>query len=254
MDIFNLQGKVALVTGAGSGLGRQFATTLANAGASVAVAARRREKLAETRDIIAANGGKAICLELDVTDSLSVTNCIRETVSELGVPDILVNNAGVAAQNLVVQMADKEWDKVIDTNVNGVFRVARAVAQAMIKNGVGGSIVNIASVLGFGVAPSLSHYAASKAAVVSMTKSFALEWVHYGIRVNAIAPGYFKTEMNSAVIESERGPDLIKRVPMKRIGELHELDGALLLLASDAGSFMTGSVIAVDGGHLCKSL
>jgi NAD(P)-dependent dehydrogenase (short-subunit alcohol dehydrogenase family) len=254
MDIFNLQGKVALVTGAGTGLGRQFATTLAGAGATVALAARRREKLSETRDIISANGGTAICLDLDVTDSLSVTNCVRETVSEFGVPDILVNNAGVAAQNFVVQMDDAEWEKVINTNINGVFKVAREVVKEMIKGGKGGSIVNIASILGFGVAPTLSHYGASKAAVVSMTKSFALEWVRYGIRVNAIAPGYFKTDMNKDVIDSERGTELTMRVPMRRIGELHELDGALLLLASNAGSFMTGSTITVDGGQLSKSL
>jgi NAD(P)-dependent dehydrogenase (short-subunit alcohol dehydrogenase family) len=254
MDMFNLQGKTALITGAGSGLGRQFATTLASAGASVALAARRREKLDETRDLIREQGGNAICVELDVTDPLSVTSCIRAVESEIGVPDILVNNAGVAAQNLVVEMEDNEWEYVTNTNINGVFKVARAVAKAMIEAKKPGSIVNIASILGFRNAPGLSHYAASKAAVVSMTKTFSLEWVYYGIRVNAIAPGYFETDMNTGVIRSERGKDLIKRIPMKRIGELHELDGALLLLASDAGSFMTGSTITVDGGQLCNSL
>ncbi len=254
MDIFNLQGKVALVTGAGTGLGRQFATTLAGAGASIALAARRREKLDETRNIIAEQGGTAICLELDVTDSISVTNCVSQIEDELGTPDILVNNAGVAAQNLVVEMDDDEWDKVINPNVNGVFTVARAVAKSMIGAEKPGSIVNIASILGFRNAPGLAHYAASKAAVVSMTKTFALEWVHYGIRVNAIAPGYFETDMNRIVIQSERGKQLLKRIPMKRVGELEELNGALLLLASDAGSFMTGSTITVDGGHVCNSL
>ena len=254
MNMFDLQGKTALVTGAGTGLGRQFATTLASAGASVALAARRREKLDETRDLIKEQGGSAICVELDVTDPLSVTSCVRAVESELGVPDILVNNAGVAAQNLVVEMEDNEWEYVLNTNVNGVFKVARAVAKAMIEAKKPGSIINLASVLGFRNAPGLSHYAASKAAVVSMTKNFALEWVYYGIRVNAIAPGYFETDMNTGVIRSERGAELVKRIPMKRIGELHELDGALLLLASDAGSFMTGSTITVDGGHLCNSL
>lgn len=254
MNMFDLQGKSALITGAGTGLGRQFAITLASAGASVALAARRREKLDETRDLIKEQGGTAICVELDVTDPLSVTSCVRAVESELGVPDILVNNAGVAAQNLVVEMEDNEWEYVLNTNVNGVFKVARAVAKAMIEARKPGSIINLASVLGFRNAPALSHYAASKAAVVSMTKTFALEWVYYGIRVNAIAPGYFETDMNTGVIRSERGDELIKRIPMKRIGELHELDGALLLLASDAGSFMTGSTITVDGGHLCNSL
>lgn len=254
MDTFNLKGKTALVTGAGTGLGRQFATTLANAGASVALAARRRDKLDGTRDIIQGKGGTAICIEMDVTDTLSVSDGLRTMESELGTPDILVNNAGVAAQNLVTEMDADEWRRVIDTNVNGVFNVAQAVAKAMIEAQKPGSIVNIASVLGFRNAPALSHYAASKAAVVSMTRSFALEWVYYGIRVNSIAPGYFETDMNTAVIQSERGKELLKRIPMKRVGELHELDGALLLLASDAGSFMTGSTITVDGGHLCNSL
>jgi len=254
MELFNLQGKIALVTGAGSGLGRQFATTLASAGATVALAARRREKLDETRDLIKEQGGTAICVELDVTDPLSVISCVRSVESEIGVPDILINNAGVAAQNLVVDMDDKEWEYVTNTNINGVFKVARAVAKAMIEAKKPGSIVNIASILGFRNAPGLSHYAASKAAVVSMTRTFALEWVYYGIRVNSIAPGYFETEMNTGVIRSERGKELIKRIPMKRIGESHELDGAVLLLASDAGSFMTGSTITVDGGQLCNSL
>jgi NAD(P)-dependent dehydrogenase (short-subunit alcohol dehydrogenase family) len=254
MDMFGLQGKTALVTGAGTGLGRQFATTLAAAGATVALAARRREKLDETRRLVKEIGGTAICLELDVTDSRSVTSCVRAVESELGTPNILVNNAGIAAQNMLVDIDDEEWNKVIDTNVNGVFKVAREVAKAMIEAKQPGSIVNIASVLGFRNAPTLSHYAASKAAVVSMTKTFALELVQFGIRVNAIAPGYFETDMNTDMIRSERGQHLLKRIPMRRVGELRELDGALLLLASEAGSFMTGSTITVDGGHLCNSL
>lgn len=254
MDMFGLQGKTALVTGAGTGLGRQFATTLAAAGATVALAARRREKLDETRRLVEEIGGTAICLELDVTDSRSVTSCVRAVESELGTPNILVNNAGIAAQNMLVDIDDEEWNKVIDTNVNGVFKVAREVAKAMIEAKQPGSIVNIASVLGFRNAPTLSHYAASKAAVVSMTKTFALELVQFGIRVNAIAPGYFETDMNTDMIRSERGQHLLKRIPMRRVGELRELDGALLLLASEAGSFMTGSTITVDGGHLCNSL
>lgn len=254
MDRFSLQDKVALVTGAGTGLGRQFATTLAAAGASVALAARRREKLDETRAMIEDRGGRAICLDLDVADTLSVTNCVREVESELGVPHVLVNNAGVANQNFVVETTDEDWNKVIDTNLTGVFKVSRAVAEAMIRAKVQGSIINIASILGFAVAPTLSSYSASKAGVVSLTRTCATEWVRFGIRVNAIAPGYFITDMNSAAFETERGEQLISQIPMRRVGDLHELDGPLVLLASDAGGFMTGSTITVDGGQMAAGL
>lgn len=254
MSLFDLRGKVALVTGAGTGLGQQFAITLASAGAEVALAARRRDKLVETQDAIANQGGKSVCFELDVTDSLSVTSCVRAVVSELGEPDVLINNAGVATQSLVVETEDDEWNRVIDTNINGVMRVSREVVRSMIKADKSGSIVNIASVLGFRNAPALAHYAASKAAVVSMTKTFALEWAPFGIRVNAIAPGYFETDMNRGVLNSDLAPKLIRKIPMGRTGELSELAGPLLLLASDAGSFMTGSTVTVDGGHLCSSL
>ena len=188
MDLFNLDGKVALITGAGSGLGRQFAATLSGAGATVVLAARRRVKLEQTAESIRANGGSAICLELDVTDSLSVTNCIRETVSEAGVPDILVNNAGIAKQAFLTDISEDDWDAVLDTNLKGVFMMAQATAKSMITAGKPGSIVNIASILGLRVSKALGSYIAAKSAVVSLTKAMAIEWSRNHIRVNAIAP------------------------------------------------------------------
>ena len=251
---FSLDGKTALVTGAGSGLGRQFAQVLAEAGARVVLAARRREKLEETAQLIADHGGSASCVDLDVSDSASVNNCFAEIESSAGAVDILVNNAGIARQDFLVDMNEEDWDAVIDTNLKGVFLVAQKAAQAMIKAEKPGSIINIGSILGLRVSKALSSYIAAKSGVIHMTKAMALEWAQFGIRVNAIAPGYFVTEMNQEQFESGAGEILVKRVPLRRIGDVEELSGAILLLASDAGSFMTGSTIAVDGGQLCNSL
>lgn len=255
MDLFKLDGKVALITGAGSGLGRQFAETLSDAGASVVLAARRREKLEETAELVRNKGGNAICLELDVTDSLSVTNCVRETTSEFGTPDILVNNAGIAKQAFLTDISEDDWDAVLDTNLKGVFMVAQAVVKSMINADKHGSIINIASVLGLRVSKALGSYIAAKSAVVQLTKAMAIEWSRYNIRVNALAPGYFITEMNQEQFADGSAEDfLMRRVPMSRVGDLREIAGPLLLLASDAGSYMTGSIITVDGGHVCSSL
>jgi len=254
MDRFRVDDKVALITGAGSGLGRHFARTLADAGASVVLAVRRRDKLAETASMIRKAGGSAVCLDLDVTDSASVRSCFNEMLAEVGAPDIVVNNAGVARQAFLADHSEEDWDAVIDTNLKGVFLVAQAAARAMIKAEKPGSIINIASILGFRVARTLGAYIAAKSAVVNLTKTMALEWVRNGIRVNAIAPGYFMTEINEKQFEQGAGQELVKRIPMERIGDLEELSGPLLLLASDAGSFMTGSTVTVDGGQLCSSL
>jgi NAD(P)-dependent dehydrogenase (short-subunit alcohol dehydrogenase family) len=254
MDRFRVDGKVALVTGAGSGLGRQFATTLAEAGATVAVAARRREKLEETAALIEDLGGKSLCLELDVTDTLSITSCVRHVTSELGAPDILVNNAGIARQGFLTDISEEDWDAVLDTNLKGVFMVAQAVAKEMMRAKKGGSIINIASILGLGVSKALASYIAAKAGVINLTKAMALEWTRANIRVNALAPGYFVTEINEKQFE-QGAHELVKQaVPMGRVGEMPEISGPLLLLASDAGSYMTGSIVAVDGGHLVRSL
>ena len=255
MDLFKLDGKVALITGAGSGLGRQFAETLSDAGASVVLAARRREKLEETAELVRNKGGNAICLELDVTDSLSVTNCVRETTSEFGTPDILVNNAGIAKQAFLTDISEDDWDAVLDTNLKGVFMMAQAVVKSMINADKHGSIINIASVLGLRVSKALGSYIAAKSAVVQLTKAMAIEWSRYNIRVNALAPGYFITEINQEQFADGSAEEfLMRRVPMSRVGDLREIAGPLLLLASDAGSYMTGSIIAVDGGHVCSSL
>lgn len=254
LNRFRVDGKVALVTGAGTGLGRQFALSLAEAGASVALAGRRREKLKETAALIDEIGARSICLDLDVTDALSVTSCVREVGAELGVPDILVNNAGIARQAFLTDISEEDWDAVLDTNLKGVFLVAQAVARAMIMAEKPGSIINIASILGLGVSKALASYIAAKSGVVHLTKAMALEWCRNGIRVNAIAPGYFVTEINEKAFD-QGAHELVKQhVPMGRVGEMAEISGPLLLLASDAGSYMTGSIVTVDGGHLVKSL
>ena len=254
LDRFRVDGKVALVTGAGSGLGRQFAVSLAEAGASVAHGARRREKLRETAALVEAAGGKAICIDLDVTDSLSVTSCIREVESELGTPDIMVNNAGIAKQAFLTDISEEDWDAVLDTNLKGVFLMAQATARAMMIAEKPGSIINIASILGLGVCKALGSYIAAKAGVVQLTKAMALEWVRNDIRVNALAPGYFVTEINEKAFEQGAHELVREHVPMGRVGDLAEISGPMLLLASDAGSYITGSILTVDGGHLIKSL
>lgn len=254
LDRFRVDGKTALVTGAGSGLGRQFAVTLAEAGASVALAARRREKLKETAALIEEAGGKSICIDLDVTDSLSVTSCVREVQSEFGTPDILVNNAGIARQGFLTDTSEEDWDAVLDTNLKGVFLMAQATAKAMIIDEKHGSIINIASILGLGVSKALGSYIAAKSGVIQLTKAMALEWTRNKIRVNAIAPGYFVTEINEKAFEQGAHELVRQHVPMGRVGDLEEISGPLLLLASDAGSYMTGSILTVDGGHLIKSL
>jgi NAD(P)-dependent dehydrogenase (short-subunit alcohol dehydrogenase family) len=254
MDRFRLDNKIALVTGAGSGLGRQFAQTLSEAGATVVLAARRTEKLEETAESIRNTGGTAICLSLDVTDSASVTKCFKDMIAEAGVPEVVVNNAGIARQAFMTDITEDDWDAVLDTNLKGVFLVAQAAARAMIAGKIQGSIINIASVLGLRVSKALASYAAAKAGVVHLTKAMALELSRDNIRVNALAPGYFVTEINQESFDQGAGEIVKKIVPLGRVGELVEIGGPLLLLASDAGSYMTGSIVAVDGGHLCGSL
>ena len=249
-SLFGLDGSVALVTGASSGLGARFAKALAKAGASVLLAARREDRLQAQVDAIAADGGKAAAVSLDVTDEVAVKEAFDAAEAAFGPVDILVNNAGIARMGLVADLSTEDWDAVIGVNLRAVFLVAREGARRMIEQEAGGSIVNIASILGERAMKGGAAYCASKAGVIQLTRSMALELARHGIRVNAIAPGYFETEMNEEYFETERGQTMIKGIPMRRVAGPEELDAALLMLAGAGGSYITGSVVAVDGGHM----
>ncbi|PRB82830.1 SDR family NAD(P)-dependent oxidoreductase [Pseudomonas sp. MYb185] len=252
---FDLTGKTALVTGASSGLGAHFAKVLAGAGARVVVTARRIERLQALVDELQEQGKQAIALPMDVTDADSVGRAFDQAEQQWGLVDILVNNAGIGDPVMFLNMTEGNWRSMIDTNLDGAWRVAHRASLAMAKAGQGGCVVNIASILGLRVGTALSHYAVAKAGVVQLTKAMAMELARNDIRVNAIAPGYFRTEMNGDYFDTAKGQEYIRsKVPMRRLGRLEELDGALLLLASEAGSFITGSIINVDGGHLNNSL
>lgn len=246
---FSLDGRCALVTGASSGLGRHFALVLARAGAKVAIAARRVERLEALAAEIRSAGGTAAVIALDVTDPAQVPRAFDAAEAALGPVDILVNNAGVAKGTWFTSITEESWREVLDVNLDGVFRVGREAAERMAARKAGGSIVNIASVLGLGVLKAVAPYAVSKAAVIQMTKAMALELARDGIRVNALAPGYVETELNAEYLASDAGKRMIGHVPLGRAGQLEDLDGALLLLVSDAGRYMTGSVIVIDGGQ-----
>lgn len=254
-SLFDLTGQVAFVTGASSGLGAHFAQTLAGAGAKVAIGARRADRLSELAAKIEAADGRALPVELDVTDAESVTRAVTIAEEELGAVSILVNNAGIPPKDLSLEMEEAEWDRVMDTNLKGAWLMAREVGKHMVRHGKGGRIINIASVLGWRtVAKRVQSYAVSKAGMVSLTETLALELGRDGILVNAIGPGYIKTELNTAFLESEPGARIQKRVATGRFGEPEDLDGALLLLAGPAGAYITGAVIAVDGGLTLSTL
>jgi len=250
----SLEGRSALITGASSGLGRAFADMLARAGAAVALAARRRDSLEEARQQIEAAGGRAIAVAMDVTNATSVAAAVDDAAQWQGRLDILINNAGVTLTKPFLELAEAEWDQQVDTNLKGAFLVAQAAAKIMRQQASGGAIVNIASILGLRVAGQVAAYLTSKAGVVHLTKGMALELARHRIRVNALCPGYIETDLNRAFFASDTGSALIKRIPQRRLGQLSELEGPLLLLCSDAGSYMTGAVLAVDGGHLVSSL
>ena len=244
-----LDGKTALVTGASSGLGAHFAQLLAGQGVAVTLAARRADKLADLAARITDAGGTADAIDLDVSKPDSIDAALTGRVF-----DIVINNAGTTASAPALGHDAAQISQIIDTNLTGAFNVARVCAAAMVESGQGGSIVNVASILGKRVASHVSAYATSKAGLIQLTRSLALEWARHGIRVNALCPGYVETDLNRDFFATDAGKALIKRVPQRRLGQAEDLDGPLLLLVSDLGRFMTGTELVADGGHLVTSI
>lgn len=251
----DLAGKVAMVTGASSGLGLHMASLLARHGAAVGLAARRQDRLLALAAEIASAGGRALPIAMDVTDDASVEGAFHQLEVTLGPATVLINNAGIAGPSRrALDVEPSELAQVIATDLTGAFRVARRAARGMIAAGVPGSIVNVASILGLRVTVGLAAYEAAKAGLVHLTRALALEWARHCIRVNALAPGYVLTDINRGFLEGEAGQALAKRIPLRRLGTPEDLDGPMLLLASDGSRYMTGTVLAVDGGHLVSGL
>ncbi|MEX0809185.1 MAG: glucose 1-dehydrogenase [Dongiaceae bacterium] len=246
---FDLSGRIALVTGASGAFGRQFANALAKAGAAIILAGRRQDALDDVRGGIEQAGGRAETLVIDVTRGDVVASALQKATRGLGLPDILINNAGTASGKFAADLTEADWDKVMNVNLRGAFLVAQGFARARIAAGGGGAIVNIASITGLTAPPAIAPYAISKAAVIQMTRVLAREWARHSIRVNALCPGYFESDMTSDYLKTPSGQRMVQAIPMRRIGKPGELDGALLLLASDAGSYMTGTTIVLDGGQ-----
>ncbi len=252
----DLSGRVAFITGASSGLGRQFARTLASAGAAVVLASRRVDKLKDLRAIIDAEGGDAHVIELDVTDHASIKSAVAHAETEVGSIDILVNNSGVSTTQRLQEVSPEDYDFMFDTNVKGAFFVAQEVGKRMLARAkgaapgsfTGGRILNIASVAGLRVLPQIGVYCMSKAAVIQMTKAMALEWGKFGINVNALCPGYIDTEINHHHWQTEAGQKLVQMMPRKRVGQPQDLDAMLVMLCSDQSHFINGAVIAADDG------
>jgi NAD(P)-dependent dehydrogenase (short-subunit alcohol dehydrogenase family) len=250
-----LKDRRVLVTGASSGLGSHFARLAAHCGARVVIGARRKDRLDALAIELCSLGALQVdVLELDVASEASVREAFREIEATGPALDVVVNNAGISAGAKAIEQPMAQFDEVMAINLRGVWLVSTAAARHWVAAQRGGVIVNIASIQGERVAPGISAYSTSKAGVVHMTKSLALEWARHGIRVNAIEPGYIHTDLTDPMWKTEYGAELIKRIPMRRLGKPQELDGALLLLATEAGSWMTGATIAVDGGHLCSTL
>lgn len=251
MDRFRLDGRVALVTGASGALGAEFARVLADAGARVVLAARRVEAM----QVLARQLTDAHVTALDVTDPDSVRRAVDAAEAWAGTPvDLLVNNSGIAIPGASLEQSDQDWARVMGVNLDGARRMSVAVAARLVEAGRPGAIVNVASILGLRQGAGVSAYATSKAALIQLTKQHALEWARHGIRVNALAPGYVETDINRDFFATDRGQAQIRRIPQRRLGQAGDLAGPLLLLASDAGAFMTGSVLVADGGHLLSPL
>jgi NAD(P)-dependent dehydrogenase (short-subunit alcohol dehydrogenase family) len=246
---FGVAGQVALVTGASSGIGRHFAALLAAAGAKVALAARRGDRLAELAGEIKSAGGQSLPIACDVTRSDDVAAAVASAENELGPLTLLVNNAGVVVSKPLFEHTEADWDHVVDTNLKGAWLMAREFAQHLVGLKRPGRIINISSVLGSHTIGRVPAYCAAKAGLTHLTHVLAMELARYGILVNALAPGYVETDFNRAFFQTEPGKALIARIPLKRLGQTEDLDGAMLFLASPASAYVTGAVISVDGGH-----
>jgi 3-oxoacyl-[acyl-carrier protein] reductase len=249
-ELFSLKGQVALVTGSSSGLGMRFAEVLAEAGAAVALVARRTDRLAAVKDMIERAGGRAIAIGADVLEREDMVRAFDAAEQAFGTVTVLVNNAGVASSSRAVELPPEEWRRVVGTNLDAVFYWAQEAARRMLAANKRGAIVNIASVLGLSVNKGVAPYAVSKAGVIQLTKALALELTFKGIRVNAIAPGWIVTELNRDYLEGQHGAAIKREIPVGRFGDARDLDGALLLLTSDAGRFISGSTLVVDGGQV----
>jgi NAD(P)-dependent dehydrogenase (short-subunit alcohol dehydrogenase family) len=249
-ELFDLGGKVALVTGASSGLGAHFAEVLAQNGAAVVLVARRTDRLAAVTERIAKAGGRALAFAADVRDRDAMARAFDAAEAAFGTVDILINNAGVAHSDRVADLTETQWRRVLDTNLDAVLFWSQEAARRLMAVGRGGAIINISSILGLGASKGVAAYAVAKAGVIQLTRALGLEWARKGIRVNAIAPGWIVTELNRDYLASEKGRAITRDIPVGRFGEPSDLDGALLLLVSDAGRFITGATIVVDGGQM----
>jgi NAD(P)-dependent dehydrogenase (short-subunit alcohol dehydrogenase family) len=249
-DLFDVSKEIVFITGASQGLGRQFARVLSAHGAAVVLAARQTTRLKSLEDEIRGQGGRAVAVQMDVTDVASIGKAIDSAEAALGPVSVLINNAGIAVEKLAVDQTEADWDSVINANLKGAYFAATEMARRMIARKQEGNIVNIASVLGSGVMKFLSPYTISKAGIIQGTKAMALELAGNRIRVNALAPGYIDTAINHDFWSTPAGEKLTKRIPQRRVGAESDLDGAILLLASNASRYMTGSVVTVDGGFL----
>lgn len=252
IEQFSLKGRVALVTGSGSGLGKHFAHVLSDAGAAVVCVGRRLEPVQVVAEDIRRKGGKALALSMDVTDPNSIREGFSSIQQQCGLVDVLINNAGLSNPTAFEEMTREQWTSLVDANLSGPFYVAQEMAKRLIAADKPGSIVNIASILGHLARPQFINYGTTKGGVIHMTQYMALDLMPYGIRVNALAPGYFPSEMTNPFYESEAGKREIAVLPIQRLGRHEELNGPLLLLASEASSYMSGSVITVDAGHSVK--
>ena len=248
--LFDVTRETILITGASQGLGRQFARVLSSHGAAVVLAARQTAKLKSLEEEIRKGGGRAAAVQMDVTDTASIARATDAAEAALGPVSVLINNAGIAVDKPALEQTEADWDAVIGANLKGAYFAATEVARRMVARKQAGNIVNIASILGFSVLKSVSSYAVSKAGMIQATRALALELAASSVRVNALAPGYIDTEMNHDVWSTPGGERLIKRIPQRRVGAESDLDGAILLLASSASRYMTGSVVTVDGGFL----